>query len=475
MRDIGYSLPTAVADVIDNSVTAGARRIEILADTDADVPAIGIIDDGCGMAESELLEAMRLGTTSPLAERSNTDLGRFGLGLKTASFSQCRRLTVVTRKNDMMSSAVWDLDTVAETEEWYVELPADYTTIPWFNQLGASGTLVVWQKLDRFGDQNSADRKELIEQIDRAASHVELVFHRFLSAEHGRKSIRIFLNGRELEPFDPFHSRHPATQPGQEEVFSLDGRKIRIQAVTLPHHNKVTATEWERYGGTEGYLRNQGFYLYRNRRLIIHGTWFGLAKQSELTKLARVRIDMPNSLDTRWRIDVKKASAQPPIPVKRRLQKIIERIGAPSRKAYVSRGTRLSTDNRLPVWVKMQKDNQIHYRLNAEHPVFAGFTQKLSPAMADEFTVLVNLINAALPVEATYADAGANPESVGAYPLAADQFAESVKSTWLALVEGGVSREEARLMMRSAEPFRSNWESARRIIEDLGEPEVTSG
>ena len=463
-----------VADLIDNSLGAGARRIEILADTHSEVPAIGILDDGSGMSESELLEAMRPGTRSPLEARSDADLGRFGLGLKTASFSQGRRLTVVSRKNGTTCSAVWDLDTVAKTDDWYVEIPDDYTTIPWFNRLGSTGTLVVWQKLDRLVEPNSTDRTGLISQINSAASHVELVFHRFLARQHGQKRIKILLNSRELEPFDPFHLRHPATQRQQEETFSLNGMTIRILAVTLPHHSKVTPTEWDRHAGPEGYVRNQGFYLYRNRRLIVHGTWFGLARQSELTKLARVRIDMPNGLDTRWKVDVKKASAQPPDPVRRRLQKIIEQIGAPSKKAYTLRGKRLSMDNRLPVWVKMQKNNQIHYRLNSKHPVLSGFMKKLSPAMAREFKVLADLIDSALPIDAIYADASTNSEGLAAYSLAKEQFVESVRSTWRALRDGGASRTDAELMMSSADPFRLNWEIAEKTIRELVRKEPTS-
>ena len=475
MRDIGYSLPTAVADLVDNSLTAGARRIEILADTDSDIPAIGILDDGYGMSEPELLEAMRPGTRSPLEERSDADLGRFGLGLKTSSFSQCRRLTVVSRKNGATCSAVWDLDTVARTDDWYVEIPDDCTTVPWFNRLGESGTLVVWQTLDRLIEKNSVDRKELISQIDRTASHVELVFHRFLAGEQGQRKIRMLLNGRQLEPFDPFHLGHSATQRGQQETISLNGKKIRIMAFTLPHHSKVTPTEWERYAGPEGYLRNQGFYLYRNRRLIVHGTWFGLARQSELTKLARVRIDIPTGLDARWKVDVKKASAQPPGPVRRRLQRIIEQIGKPSTRAQTSRGKRLMTDNRLPVWVKTQKDNDIHYRLNTEHPVYSSFVKKLSQPMAREFKVLADLIDSALPIESIYADAGSNPESLAAYPLATEQFAESVTATWRALTEGGASPADAELMMSSADPFRLNWDAAKEVIRNVARGDRTSG
>ena len=415
MRDIGYSLQTAVADIIDNSITSGARRIELLADTHSDNPSIGILDDGTGMSETELLEAMRPGSKSPLDSRPQHDLGRFGLGLKTASFSQCRRLTVLTRSRGMTSCAVWDLDVIAKTDEWMVEVVSNTEQIPWSSKLGDSGTLVVWQKLDRLVDkENSNSQRSLNRHIDEAATHITLVFHRFLSGEKGIKKVLISLNGRKLEPFDPFHLSHPATILGPEEVFRLGDQEIRIQPVTLPHNKKVSTQEWERYAGPEGYVRNQGFYVYRGKRLIIHGTWFKLMRQTELTKLARVRIDMPNSMDSDWKIDLKKASAQPPEPVRDRLRKIIEKIGATSKRVYTTRGNRLIESNRLPVWRRFQDKNQISYSLDPEHPAFASFSEKLPEDQRKEFGKLLELASSTLPIDSLFSDVSSNPESVNA-------------------------------------------------------------
>ena len=153
----------------------------------------------------------------------------------------------------------------------------------------------------------------------------------------------------------------------------------------MPHHKKVPPADWERYAGKAGYLKNQGFYVYRGKRLIIHGTWFGLARQKELTKLARVRIDMPNGMDAEWKIDVKKASAQLPYHVREKLRRLIETIGAPSRRVYTARGRRLASDSRLPVWQRMQSGNEITYCLNPEHPVFADFAGRLPDDLKTDF------------------------------------------------------------------------------------------
>jgi hypothetical protein len=474
MRDIGYSLQTAVADVIDNSITAEATRIDLLADTHSDIPSFGILDDGWGMTEDELIEAMRPGTRSPLETRSDHDLGRFGLGLKTASFSQCRRLIVLTRKAGETSCAIWDLDTVAETDQWVVELTKQFEDVPWQGRLGEKGTLVVWQKLDRLVDSDTADdRRNLVRQIDETGSHVELVFHRYLAGEPGLKRIQMSLNDRKLKAFDPFNSRHPATQFGPEEIFRLGDQEIRIQAVTLPHHSKVSDADWRRYGGPEGYVANQGFYVYREKRLIIHGTWFNLARQTELTKLSRVRIDMPNGMDAEWKIDVKKASAQPPAPVRDRLRRIIEQIGATSKRVYTTRGRRLTSDNQLPVWSRVQDKGFISYTVNKDHPAFETFRARLPDELTGELEKLLELISSALPIDALFTDVSSNPESVAVHGISEQDLAEIARTTYLKLQSIGQTHEDIELMMSSAEPFRSNWTATSRVLEGI-ERERTS-
>lgn len=467
LRDMGYSLPTAVADVIDNSITAGARNIRLIADTHHALPAIGILDDGAGMTEEELLEAMRPGTRSPLKPRSSIDLGRFGLGLKTASFSQCRRLTVVTRRASAVSCATWDLDKVAERDKWVVEIPDSANAVRWSERLQHDGTLVVWEKLDRLVDSGpQEDRRDLVRQLDEAASHVEFVFHRFLSGREGR-SLAITMNDRELRPFDPFHANHPATQHHQVEVIRLDGSEIRIWPVTLPHHDKVSADDWKKYGGPEGYVSNQGFYLYRNRRLIVHGTWFRLARQLELTKLARVGIDITNTLDAEWKIDVRKASAQPPAPVRERLRKIIERIGVPSRRTYTGRGAKLTEESRLPVWTRMQDKNHISYHIDEEHPVLAVFRDGLDPEKMREFERILRLLASAFPLEALHVDVSANPEEVRSPPVGSEDLQIIASSMWLILRGRGQSPSEIEEWMRSAEPFRAQWAETSRVIAEV--------
>ena len=468
IRAIGYSLSTALADLVDNCIVARAETIQILASQETPDFKIGILDDGIGMTEGELLEAMRLGSRSPLEERPESDLGRFGLGLKTASFSQCRVLTVVSRTNGTTATARWNLDHIAESGKWQVQILDDPTSIPWTEHLGSSGTLVVWQQLGLGMDSQDPNRNvaDFVRQLDEARSHLELVFHRFLSGEPGHRRVRIEMNNRPLEPFDPFNSRHPATIAGPEELIRVANEDVLVQAFTLPHHGKVTPAEWERYAGPEGYLRNQGFYVYRERRLIIHGTWFGLARQAELTKLARVRIDMPNSLDGAWKIDVKKASAQLPPPVRDRLRRIIEPLGAASKRVYRRRGRKLIEENRIPVWSRIQNKNQISYRINDEHPMVLNLLSRLPPEARGDLLRVIEVAGASLPMDALFADLGGDTASVVGAATSEQALRYAAVTTFVHLSRTVKSVEDALTMMRVAEPFRSNWERTEQILSE---------
>lgn len=470
MRDFGYSLETALADIVDNAITAGATAIRLFTSTDKASPQIAILDDGRGMDLDEILEAMRLGSKSPLEERDQTDLGRFGLGLKTASFSQCRRLTVVSKKQGSASAAIWDLDRVAQLDEWLVEIPDHPETIPWVDMLGEQGTLVLWENPDRIVQDGSDEAwKHFTKRMDDARSHLELVFHRFLAGEPGRRKIQMFLNERPLEPFDPFHSNHPATHADPEERIKVGTHEVTIQTFTLPHHKKVAPDEWERYAGPAGYVKNQGFYVYRQRRLIIYGTWFGLARQTELTKLARVRIDMPNDLDADWKIDVKKASAQPPYQVREKLRNLIEILGANSKTIYKKKGHKLLSENRLPVWDRVQDKGEIFYRINADYPMVAEFSSRLPDGLKADFLRVLEVAGSALPMDALFADLGNSPNKVAGNSISDESLHQALQAAVKRLKDGQVGLPEIKEVLQFVEPFRSNWERTEPLLEQLTE------
>lgn len=158
LRAFGYTLPAAVADLVDNSISARAHTVSITAHWAGPDSWIAVVDDGQGMTEAELIEAMRAGSQSPREARRRDDLGRFGLGLKTASFSQARELTVRTRRDNATAERRWDLDVVAESGEWRLLreideqsrrlLPVDAMEM---------GTGVLWRRMDRVVGDSAVD------------------------------------------------------------------------------------------------------------------------------------------------------------------------------------------------------------------------------------------------------------------------------------------------------------------------------
>lgn len=461
MRDIGYSLESALADVIDNSITAGASSVRILFDTNRADPFLAIVDDGQGMTEAELVAAMRPGSQSPSVRRDAADLGRFGLGMKTASFSQARSLTVVSRTRAGTSAARWDLDLVVARDDWVIEMldPDEVVSVPGVSMLGDHGTAVIWEKLDRISDGTTGTSRtdHMLDRLDSARRHLELVFHRFLQGDRDVPKIAIVMNGRTLEPFDPFHTKSPATQRLPVECIRVANQDITVEAFILPHHGKVSASDWEKYGGEGGYVRNQGFYVYRAGRLIIHSTWFRLARQTELTKLARVRIDMPNGLDTLWKIDVRKASAQPPFAVRQRLRSLIDQIAGPSRRVYTSRGHRLTADSQAVLWHRRVDKGLVSYEINRDHPLLDHMRAGLSSDQEGDLETFLKGVESAFPVDAVFSDTAADPKAVSQTQMSDDDTRALVELTVRVMTEQGVSLEKITADLEKSEPFRSNW------------------
>jgi hypothetical protein len=467
-RDFGYNLETALADVIDNSISAGARTIQLIAKTAIDEPVIVVADDGCGMTETELVDAMRLGSKNPKDERARDDLGRFGLGLKSASFSQCRSLTVITRRRSHDSCARWDLDRVARRNDWSLELIDHHEKIVGHELLQKKGTVVVWEKLDRLTDGFGGDRSKRVEymnaELARAERHLRLVFHRFLE---GRKpKLNLFLNGRALKPIDPMAASHPSTQKDPEEVLPISNGEVRIRCHTLPHHKKMSREEWEEVGGPEGHLKSQGLYIYRENRLIIAGGWLGLARQAELTKLCRIAVDIPNTMDAEWKIDVKKASAQLPPIVRERLKKVVERFVGTSKRTYRSRGQKLVDETKSPIWSRIQIGGQITFRPNLEHPVFKAYAESLPDDLREGFNRCLRLVGSGLPVDALHAELVGNAEMVVADEASEADLRQIICAMADALVANGLETDALSGTLQSHPFLRENWYAAKQLIDD---------
>lgn len=452
LRDIGYTISTAVADIIDNSLTANATRISVRVDANPDRAAVAILDDGHGMTSDELLKAMKPGSRAPTEVRAKDDLGRFGLGLKTASFSQCRRLTVVTSKKGVRSIAIWDLDLVVARNSWLVERRNSDADIRYADLLGENGTLVLWEKLDRAGLEHGD--QTLLRMLDETSQHLELVFHRFMKSEPGHVAVSFDVNGHKLEPSDPFAEWHDATIRQPLDRRRVAGGTASIQAFILPHRNKVKSeAEWKRMGLSEGHMRSQGFYLYRNRRLIRHATWFRMAPQHRLTQLARVKIDIGNESDAAWKIDVLKASASPPPVLRNHLRQMIEGLGGKSKRVYRKRGAKLTEENPFPLWQRAKINSMISYSLNWDHPIVSQFEDGLTEVQSRQLQELMRLFSAGLPLEALQHDMADNFEAVKLEVLEDEEIRSSGGILISRLREMGHDDREIKKLLGAIPPY----------------------
>ena len=470
-RAIGYSTESAIADVIDNSITAKATNVAIEYLPWGE-PYIAIADNGSGMSEDKLTESMRYGSADPTAIRDTNDMGRYGLGMKTASLSQCRCLTVVSKQQDTIVARRWDLDYIKETGSWSL-IALEFTeieTLPMFGFLSncPSGTVVIWSKLDKTFAGESDAEQAMTEKMDLVSKHLSLVFHRFFKGGDAETKVFFLMNGSQLEADDPFFTTKSRVIMETERVEISDFNcSVDITPFVLPHPSMMTKTELEKYGGTDGMRKRQGFYVYRNKRLLIWGTWFRLTKKDEFSKLARVRIDIPNNLDELWTLDVKKSVAVPPEIVKIRLRQIIKRITDESKRPYTFRGRQETRDGITHVWNVFETREGVRYEINNDHPLF----ERLSEMIDDEAKKLLDeyiySIANNFPINRLHNDIFNEKKIV---KDSTDAAFENVKEQFLMLLQlmpaTGNSNEIVDNLIKKVEPFCDYADKIRKIAEE---------
>jgi hypothetical protein len=378
LRAMGYDLSTAIADLIDNSISANASTIDVDFSWNEGKPWIRISDDGDGMDKTELKAAMRPGSQSPDLVRDKEDLGRFGLGLKTASWSQCRKMTVLSKKNGFENHRCWDLLHVIKADEWELLLElSDETGLLMQKHLSKydSGTVVLWEDLDRvIGDFDGEDHEDMKFRFQEKLTttvkeHLQMVFHRYLS---GKNPIIINIGTYACEGWDPFLTHHKATEEITSERYSDD--RIVITPFVLPHTSKMTEQEKNAAQGPNGWALQQGFYVYRQKRMIICGGYLDLnLKSMDHHRLCRIKVDITNDLDKDWRVDVKKATASPPLRYRADLTRIAESTRQKSSNRYRARST-ISTPRgnkratQQDVWIRKRIGTKCLYKINRKSP-----------------------------------------------------------------------------------------------------------
>lgn len=324
LRDTGYSFLTASADIIDNSIAANADEVSVrISMTQEGRKFVYFADNGDGMDEAGIHNALRYGAP----ERDNkASLGKFGLGLKTASSSVCRRFTVISRKSasSPLAKLAWDLDHVENTGKWeMLRQPLEaHEQDAWEELCGEKGTLVVWSGCDRLLSKNydepgGANEQRAIKRLSRRLiDHIGLIYHRFLdSTDPRQRNINIAVNDDPVQPWNPFYPEKSEQVLAESQqvidVASADGDsdgKATIRAWILPNSNTLNPEEKAKAKISN---RGQGFYIYREGRLINEGGWLGVfGAQGSFEphmSLLRIEFDFGHDLDSAFYVDVKKS------------------------------------------------------------------------------------------------------------------------------------------------------------------------
>ncbi len=467
LRGLGYSTAAALADVVDNSVSAAASEVRLRFDWDGANSRISILDDGRGMSDPELEAAMTLGTLNPLDERAPTDLGRFGLGLKTASFSQCRSLTVASRREGREIVCLrWDLDAIATDPEggWRMFEGPSPGSERFLEPLATlrSGTLVLWERMDRVVTPGST-LDHFADLADDVESRLAMIFHRLI--EGPRPDLRLSINDRPVHPWDPFMTGHPAkAMESPLERKTTPSGILSVQCHVLPHKDKLSDDEFQRAGGPEGWTSQQGFYVYRNKRLLLAGGWLGLGRgrawnREESHRLARIRVDIPNSADADWKIDVRKSTARPPVYVRPWLTGLAENTREKARKVFAFRGSPTPGPGGTPVeqaWRVERLRSGIRYRIHEGHPAVAAVIEACGE-QKELVRAMLRVVEETVPVQRIWLDTAENKDT----PRTGFEGEpnEAVIEVATVLFDDLISRkglnvEEARKTMLKTEPFQ---------------------
>lgn len=397
LRAMGYNFSSAVADIIDNSISARAKKVRVFSSPTADEPYFAILDDGCGMDVRELKNAMQFGSDRSGKPVNEIELGRYGLGLKSASLSQCRHFTVVTKakKGGGVSARAFDLDIVEQADELSYDVLSDTEVkrVPHTKELLAQkhGTLVVWRDFDRMKESSSDFVRTFRSSVTDAQKHVELVFHRFY------REVEILFNNIRIAERDPFLLKsHPRQQTGRTSRIPVGGDFITVTPYVLPFANSLTEAEKKLLGNKSVY-DDQGFYIYRNRRLIHWGGWMRMGMRSELNKLARVCVDIPSSLDSVWSLDVKKSSARIPDSVKDSIFIAVRDSNIRSQKAVKSPGVKEASVEHK-VWDRYnEREGEVTYRINRENPLLQALQASIGREENALLEAFVSQVEALIP------------------------------------------------------------------------------
>jgi hypothetical protein len=379
LRSMGYQLETALADIVDNCIAASSTKIDIKFKWNNSKCVISILDDGFGMLENELIQALTFASKNISQERDSNDLGRFGLGLKSASLSQARVLEVYSKKEEVISSFSWNLNEIEKANDGLWTLSKCEIPLSKQSELFShpSGTLVIWKDIDGifspgFGENSFLDLIDIIE------SHLSLTFHRFI--EDG---LIISINGKEILPFNPFNDI-PAYYTSPSENIGVSNEPVFVKAYL--------------YMPTDAIKPNSDIcYIFRGNRLLYSGGWLGINVSKNIksspTKLA---IEITNKSDKEWSIDIIKSKANLPVLIKNKISTYLKPI---NNKLYKTpRKERMAIGIIEDLWIRKDQDRS-SFKLNRNSQKIINFAEALPKQLKNQLTELLNEIESSVPVK----------------------------------------------------------------------------
>lgn len=398
LRSVGYRPETAIADIVDNCISAGSSTVEISFLWDSLASKIVIVDNGVGMTQEKLIRSMKIGSASPWDIRHHNDLGRFGMGMKTAAFSMGKKLTVVSKIESQYANACWDLNFIESDTSGIWKLLVNNTE---YSNVGLSpwehGTAILIEDLDQivpYSNPNSIKTKNsFYSLVDTVAKHLGLIFHRFIEDD----SLVISINTIPIKPWNPFFISNSATQELADEIYCENGKEVSIQPYVLPHKTKFkTEQELKDIEGPYGVTAHQGIYVYRNRRLLVYGTWFNYIRKEPAFNLARIRLDIGSESDFDWKIDIKKSAATPPLYIREILNRTIDSCTETSAKVYNSRGIyskNIISPNLGYVWEQRKNRSGFYsFHINRKHPILSEIEKKLDKSGQQDLRAFLSLV-----------------------------------------------------------------------------------
>ena len=414
----GYSLETALADLIDNSISAGADKIEILISVDGEPFTLYLADNGCGMDEAKLRQSMEFPSDSPEHSRSEEDLGRFGLGMKTASFSQTREFSVFSKQKDHGDYAgrTWDVELLKLKGEWQMGINSPdeveqaieqykHTSHDYLNPFEdfEPNTIIIWRGLYKFEDymEEGTRTAALKKQLDEiTCEHLSLVFHRFM--EKRKSALQIRVNNKTLKPFNPFPASESDVRKIESRQKNFRSDHIKIEGFVLPSRcideSKSSISIWTTRN--RGLMDMEGIYVYRADRIILFGGWNGLIRKAPRLQLARMRVEVGNRVDHLLHLNVSKSQIVIPHDLRPGFESYIQELKGEAEREFYNRGIkRIEGDNHQPVealFTKVPSNKGIILELNRSHPATNHLLQTMDRKQTALFRVLSRSINTAI-------------------------------------------------------------------------------